>query len=90
MRENWREVALTTLLRTGQLARTTSRRHSFWRMAPKCWTEPAVLLNCVSIRAVAALMVIPVAGFLSDTFGRKRIIAVGCVARASGCLRCLG
>ena len=39
----------------------------------------AVLLNCVSIRAVAALMVIPVAGFLSDTFGRKRIIAVGCV-----------
>jgi sugar phosphate permease len=33
----------------------------------------------VSIRAVAALMVIPVAGFLSDTFGRKRIIAVGCV-----------
>ena len=38
-----------------------------------------MLLNCVSIRAVAALMVIPVAGFLSDQFGRKRIIAVGCV-----------
>ncbi|HEX2460096.1 MAG TPA: MFS transporter [Vicinamibacterales bacterium] len=80
MRENWREVALTTLLRTGQLAPyyiTTTFILAYGTEV--LGLSRAVLLNCVSIRAVAALMVIPVAGFLSDTFGRKRIIAVGCV-----------
>ena len=80
MRENWREVALTTLLRTGQLAPyyiTTTFILAYGTEV--LGLSRAVLLNCVSIRAVAALMVIPVAGFLSDTFGRKRIIAIGCV-----------
>jgi MFS family permease len=80
MRENWREVALTTLLRTGQLAPyyiTTTFILAYGTEV--LGLSRAVLLNCVSIRAIAALMVIPVAGFLSDTFGRKRIIAVGCV-----------
>lgn len=80
MRENWREVALTTLLRTGQLAPyyiTTTFILAYGTEV--LGLSRAVLLNCVSIRAVAALMVIPVAGFLSDMFGRKRIIAVGCV-----------
>ncbi|MET0167231.1 MAG: MFS transporter [Vicinamibacterales bacterium] len=80
IRENWREVALTTLLRTGQLAPyyiTTTFILAYGTEV--LGLSRTVLLNCVSIRAVAALMVIPVAGFLSDTFGRKRIIAVGCV-----------
>ena len=80
IKENWREVALTTLLRTGQLAPyyiTTTFILAYGTEV--LGLSRAVLLNCVSIRAVAALMVIPVAGFLSDTFGRKRIIAVGCV-----------
>ena len=80
IKENWREVALTTLLRTGQLAPyyiTTTFILAYGTEV--LGLSRAVLLNCVSIRAVAALMVIPVAGFLSDRFGRKRIIAVGCV-----------
>ena len=80
IKENWREVALTTLLRTGQLAPyyiTTTFILAYGTEV--LGLSRTVLLNCVSIRAVAALMVIPVAGFLSDKFGRKRIIAVGCV-----------
>ena len=80
LKDNWREVALTTLLRTGQLAPyyiTTTFILAYGTEV--LGLSRAMLLNCVSIRAVAALMVIPVAGFLSDRFGRKRIIAVGCV-----------
>jgi MFS family permease len=80
LKENWREVALTALLRTGQLAPyyiTTTFILAYGTEV--LGLSRAMLLNCVSIRAVAALMVIPVAGFLSDKFGRKRIIAVGCV-----------
>ena len=80
LKDNWREVALTTLLRTGQLAPyyiTTTFILAYGTEV--LGLSRAMLLNCVSIRAVAALMVIPVAGFLSDQFGRKRIIAVGCV-----------
>jgi MFS family permease len=80
LKDNWREVALTTLLRTGQLAPyyiTTTFILAYGTEV--LGLSRAMLLNCVSIRAVAALMVIPVAGFLSDKFGRKRIIAVGCV-----------
>ena len=80
LKDNWREVALTTLLRTGQLAPyyiTTTFILAYGTEV--LGLSRAMLLNCISIRAVAALMVIPVAGFLSDQFGRKRIIAVGCV-----------
>jgi MFS family permease len=80
IRENWREVALTTLLRTGQLAPyyiSTVFILSYGTQV--LGLSRAMLLNCVSIRAVAALAVIPVAGFLSDRFGRKRVIAVGCI-----------
>jgi MFS family permease len=80
LKDNWREVALTTLLRTGQLAPyyiTTTFILAYGTEV--LGLSRAMLLNCVSIRAVAALMVIPVAGFLSDQFGRKRIIAVGCI-----------
>lgn len=80
LRENWHEVALTTLLRTGQLAPyyiTTTFILSYGTQV--LGLSRAVLLNCVSIRALAALAVIPIAGHLSDRFGRKRIIAVGCI-----------
>jgi sugar phosphate permease len=39
----------------------------------------ATLLSCVTIRAVAGMMAIPVAGHLSDRFGRKRIVGIGCI-----------
>ena len=80
LRENWREVALTALLRSGQLAPyyiTTTFILAYGTQV--LGLSRATLLNCVSIRAVAALAVIPIAGHLSDKFGRKRVIAVGCI-----------
>lgn len=80
LRENWREVGLTTLLRTGQLAPyyiTTTFILAYGSQV--LGLSRAMLLNCVSIRAVAALAAIPLAGHLSDKFGRKRIVAIGCI-----------
>jgi MFS family permease len=80
IRENWREVALTALLRSGQLAPyyiTTTFILAYGTQA--LGLSRAVLLTCVTIRAFAALAVIPLAGHLSDTYGRKRTIAAGCV-----------
>jgi metabolite-proton symporter len=80
LRTNWREVALTTLLRTGQLAPyyiTTTYILTYGSQV--LGLSRAVLLNCVAIRSIGSLMVLPLAGHLSDRYGRKRVIAAGCV-----------
>lgn len=81
LREDWREVALTALLRSGQLAPyyITTTFILFYG-TQVLGLGRATLLTCVSIRAIASMAVIPIAGHLSDRFGRKRIIAIGCVA----------
>jgi MFS family permease len=80
LRENWRQVALTTLLRTGQLAPYyISTTFILAYGTGVLGMSRATLLNAVSIRAIAALATIPIAGHLSDRFGRKRIIAIGCI-----------
>jgi len=80
LRENWRQVALTTLLRTGQLAPYyISTTFILAYGTQVLGMSRAALLNAVSIRAIAALVTIPIAGHLSDRFGRKRIIAIGCL-----------
>jgi MFS family permease len=80
LREDWREVALTALLRTGQLAPyyITTTFILFYG-TQVLGLGRATLLSCVSIRAMASMAVIPIAGHLSDRFGRKRIIAIGCI-----------
>jgi MFS family permease len=80
LKTNWREVALTTLLRTGQLAPyyiTTTYILTYGSQV--LGLSRAVLLNCVAIRSVGSLMILPLAGHLSDRYGRKRVIAAGCV-----------
>ena len=80
LRDNWREVALTTLLRTGQLAPyyiTTTYVLVYGTQV--LGLSRATLLTCVTIRAVAGMLAIPVAGHLSDVFGRKRIVRIGCI-----------
>jgi MFS family permease len=80
VKTNWREVALTTLLRTGQLAPyyiTTTYILTYGSQV--LGMSRAVLLNCVVIRSVASLVVLPLAGHLSDLYGRKRVIGAGCV-----------
>ena len=75
---NWREVALTTLVRTGQLA----PYYIFTTYILTYGTQVlglsrTMLLNCLSMRSITSILMIPLAGYLSDRFGRKRIVAVG-------------
>jgi MFS family permease len=81
LKTNWREVVLTTLLRTGQLAPyyiTTTYILTYGTQV--LGLSRAVLLNCVAIRSVGSLLVLPLAGHLSDRYGRKRIVGLGCIA----------
>jgi MFS family permease len=80
LRSNWREVLLTMLLRTGQLAPfyiTTTYILTYGTQV--LGLDRADLLNAVSIRAVGSLAMLPLAGHLSDLYGRKRVIAAGCI-----------
>ena len=80
LKSNWREVLMTMLLRTGQLAPfyiTTTYILTYGTQV--LGMDRTDLLDAVSIRAVGSLAVLPLAGHLSDRFGRKRIIGIGCV-----------
>jgi len=80
LRSNWREVVLTTLLRTGQLAPyyiTTTYILTYG--AQVLGLGRADLLNAVSIRSIGSIVMLPVAGHLSDRFGRKRVVGAGCI-----------
>lgn len=80
LRHNWREVALTTLVRTGQLAPyyifTT---YILTYGTTVLGLSRTMLLNLLSIRSITSILMIPLAGYMSDRFGRKRIVAVGLV-----------
>jgi len=80
LKTNWREVVLTTLLRSGQLAPyyiTTTYVLTYGTQV--LGLSRAVLLNCVAIRSIGSLMILPVAGHLSDIYGRKRVIGAGLI-----------
>jgi len=80
LKTNWREVVLTTLLRSGQLAPyyiTTTYVLTYGTQV--LGLSRAVLLNCVAIRSIGSLMILPVAGHLSDLYGRKRVIGAGLI-----------
>jgi MFS family permease len=80
LKTNWREVVLTTLLRSGQLAPyyiTTTYVLTYGTQV--LGLSRAVLLNCVAIRSIGSLMILPVAGHLSDVYGRKRVIGTGLI-----------
>lgn len=83
LRENWREVMLCTLLRTGQLV----PYYVFTTYILAYGTEVlglsrTTLLSCLSIRSLFSIVMIPAAGHLSDIYGRKRIVATGLVGIA--------
>jgi MFS family permease len=76
--ENWREVMLVTLVRTGQLV----PYYVFTTYILSYGTQVlgmsrTTLLTCMSLRALTSIVIIPVAGHLSDIFGRKQVVGVG-------------
>ncbi len=80
IRYNWREVALTTLVRTGQLAPyyifTT---YILTYGTTVLGLSRTMLLNLLSIRSITSIVMIPFAGYMSDRFGRKRVVAIGLI-----------
>ena len=80
LRRNWREVILTTLMRTGQIA-------PFYIFITYILTygtqvlgfSRGLLLNLVMLGAAASLIATPILGYLSDIIGRRKLIMIGCL-----------
>jgi metabolite-proton symporter len=80
LRDHWREVILTALLRTGQ----QTPFYIFTTYVLTYGTQQlglprATVLNLVMVQALVSMLVIPYFGHLSDVIGRRRITAIGCV-----------
>jgi MFS family permease len=80
LREHWREVVLTALLRTGQ----QTPFYIFTTYVLTYGTQQlglarATVLNLVMVQALVSMLVIPFFGHLSDVIGRRRVTAIGCV-----------
>jgi metabolite-proton symporter len=80
LRNNWREVILTALLRTGQ-------QTPFYIFTTYVLTyatqvlglNRALVLNLVMLQAIISMGTIPWFGHLSDVIGRRRITVIGCL-----------
>jgi metabolite-proton symporter len=81
LRHHWREVLLSTLLRSGQVVPfyifTT---YIITYTTQQLGYSREMVLNFVMIQSVLSMAAIPLMGHLSDTLGRRRVIAFGCVA----------
>ncbi len=83
LRDNWREVLLSTLLRTGQLVPYyifTTYILSYG--VNVLGLSRTTLLTCVSLRSFTSVAMIPAAGHLADLYGRRKVVAVGLVGIA--------
>jgi metabolite-proton symporter len=80
LRHHWREVLLSTLLRSGQVVPfyifTT---YIITYTTQQVGYSREMVLNFVMIQSVLSMATIPIMGHLSDTLGRRRVIAFGCV-----------
>ena len=80
VRKNWRQIGLTTLLRTGQQVQFyifTTYIISY--ATTRLGFAQGTVLNLVMIEALISAMTVVLFGRLSDTFGRRKLIALGCI-----------
>jgi MFS family permease len=79
VRKNWREILLTMFLRTGQQVQfyifTT---YIITYATQQLGIARGTILNFVMLQALLSLPVTLTMGHLSDRFGRRRIIGIGC------------
>jgi metabolite-proton symporter len=80
VRNNWREIVLTALLRTGQQVEfyifTT---YIITYATQQLGFSRTTILGFVMLQALLSTMVTPLFGHLSDVYGRRRIVATGCI-----------
>jgi metabolite-proton symporter len=80
LRKNWREVALTALLRTGQqVPFYIFTTYIITYATQQLGYSRSTILNFVIIQSLISMVTIPVMGYLSDLYGRRTITAIGCV-----------
>jgi MFS family permease len=81
LRKNWREVVLTALMRTGQqVPFYIFTTYIITYATQQVGVSRGMILNFVMIGAMISMVTIPLMGHLSDLYGRRRIIALGCAA----------
>jgi metabolite-proton symporter len=83
LRRNWREVILTCLIRTGQQAPF----YIFWTYVLVYATgtlqmQRQDVLNDTLLASAVSLVTVPLWGYVSDRFGRKRTYMLGAAAMA--------
>jgi metabolite-proton symporter len=80
IKRNWREIVLTALLRTGQqVPFYIFTTYIITFATQQLGFERGTILNFVMIQSVISMLTIPLAGHLSDVYGRRAITAIGCV-----------
>jgi len=80
VRKNWRQIGLITLVRTGQQVQFyifTTYIISY--ATTRLGFARGTVLNFVIIETMISSMTVVLFGCLSDTFGRRRLIALGCI-----------
>jgi MFS family permease len=79
VKRNWREIALTALLRTGQQVQfyifTT---YIITYATQQLGFSRSTILNFVMLQAFVSMSLTPMWGHVSDRVGRRRLIAIGC------------
>ena len=80
VKRNWRESALTALLRTGQqVPFYIFTTYIITYATQQLGYSRGTALNFVMIQAFVSTLNIPIMGHLSDRYGRRRIIGIGCL-----------
>jgi MFS family permease len=81
VKKNWREIVLTALLRSGQqVPFYVFTTYVITYGTQELGFSRGTILNLVMIQAMVSTMTVVLFGYLSDVYGRRRIIALGCVA----------
>ena len=81
VKRNWREIVLTALLRTGQqVPFYIFTTYIITYATQQLGFDRGRILNFVMLQSVISMITIPIAGHLSDVYGRRKVTAVGCVA----------
>jgi MFS family permease len=80
LQQNWREVILTALLRTGQhVPFYIFTGYIVAYMVGTRGHDYTTILSFVMIQAMISMVTVPFFGHLSDRIGRRRTTAIGCV-----------
>jgi metabolite-proton symporter len=80
LRNNWREVIYTALLRTGQqVPFYIFTTYIITYATQQLGFSRGLILTVVMIQSFISMLTIPLMGHLSDLYGRRMITAIGCV-----------